>query len=185
MVAVFNSSLARSSRVALAVLSPARWCRAPAAAAIDPRRPKRRDAAELRHRGRRIHEGPPRNPNSRDARQGLERAKLRASQDHFPRAPSHGDRQARRSARRVPARRRAQSRQRRDRARVQDTRTQLRAKIAIREDGKTRLETLIAQSLDAPLPGADLPADAKLPDTVVFRDASAATSSPRSASSRT
>jgi general secretion pathway protein D len=30
---------------------------------------------------------------------------------------------------------------------LQDTRTQLRAKIAIREDGKTRLESLIAQSL--------------------------------------
>ncbi len=44
----------------------------------------------------------------------------------------------------------------------------------MREDGgKTRLESLIAQSLSAPLPGSDLPADAKLPDSVVFRDANA------------
>ena len=47
------------------------------------------------------------------------------------------------------------------------------AMVAVREDGKTRLESLIAQSLAAPLPGTDLPADAKLPDSVVFRDASA------------
>jgi general secretion pathway protein D len=45
--------------------------------------------------------------------------------------------------------------------------------VAVREDGKTRLESLIAQSLAAPLPGADLPEDAKLPDSVVFRDATA------------
>ncbi len=42
---------------------------------------------------------------------------------------------------------------------LQATRTQLRAKVAVREDGKTRLETLIAESLDAPLPGAALPDD--------------------------
>src|SRR5688572_25946604 len=114
------------------------------------------------------------NPNSRDARQGLERAKLRASQDHFTRArrlsnignleealveyqlaaelnPGNADIERE----------------------LQDTRSQLRAKIAIREDGKTRLESLIAQSLSAPLPGAALPEDAKLPESVVFRDANA------------
>ena len=112
------------------------------------------------------------NPNDRNAQQGLERAKLRASQDHFTRArrlaatgkleealveyqlaselnPSDGDVEQE----------------------LQDTRKQLRAKVAIREDGKTRLESLIAQSLDAPLPGATLPAGVKLPDSLVFRDA--------------
>jgi general secretion pathway protein D len=114
------------------------------------------------------------NPDDREARLGLERAKLRASQDHFTKArrlsaigsleealieyqlaaelnPGNADIERE----------------------LQDTRTQLRAKIAIREDGKTRLESLIAQSLAAPLPGADLPEDAKLPESVVFRDASA------------
>jgi general secretion pathway protein D len=114
------------------------------------------------------------NPNNKDARIGLERSKLRASQDHFTRArrlsatgkleealieyqlaaelnPGNADIERE----------------------LQETRSQLRAKIAIREDGKTRLESLIAQSLAAPLPGADLPADAKLPESVVFRDASA------------
>jgi general secretion pathway protein D len=114
------------------------------------------------------------NPDDKEARLGLERAKLRASQDHFTKArrlsatgsleealieyqlaaelnPGNADIERE----------------------LQDTRTQLRAKIAIREDGKTRLESLIAQSLAAPLPGADLPEDAKLPESVVFRDASA------------
>ena len=114
------------------------------------------------------------NPNSREARVGLERAKLRASQDHF-----------------TKARRLANTGKLQDalieyqlaaelnpgnsdiERELRDTRTQLRAQIAIREDGKTRLESLIAQSLEAPLPGAALPEDAKLPETVVFRDANA------------
>ena len=115
------------------------------------------------------------NPNDRDARQGLERAKLRASQDHFT------------IARRLAATGKLEEALIEfqlafelnpgnpdvDRE-LKDTRAQLRAKIAVREDGgKTRLESLIAQSLSAPLPGSDLPADAKLPDSVVFRDASA------------
>jgi general secretion pathway protein D len=113
------------------------------------------------------------NPDSKEARLGLERAKLRASQDHFTRArrlsatgkledalveyqlaaelnPGNADI---------------------DRE-LQETRSQLRAQIAVREDGKTRLESLIAQSLAAPMPGTALPEDAKLPESVVFRDAS-------------
>ena len=114
------------------------------------------------------------NPDNRDARAGLERAKLRASQDHFT------------AARRLAATGKLEealveyqlaaelnpgsSEIARE---LQDTRSQLRAKVAIREDGKTRLESLIAQSLSAPLPGAALPEDAKLPESVVFRDANA------------
>src|SRR5688572_27224933 len=113
------------------------------------------------------------NPDSREARLGLERAKLRASQDHFTRA------------RRLSATGKLEdalveyqlaaelnpgnadiNRE------LQETRSQLRAQIAVREDGKTRLESLIAQSLAAPMPGTALPEDAKLPESVVFRDAS-------------
>ena len=114
------------------------------------------------------------NPDNKDARQGLERAKLRASQDHFT------------SARRYTATGKFEealveyqlatelnpgnSEIARE---MQDTRTQLRAKVAVRDDGKTRLQSLIAQSLDTPLPSATLPTDVKLPDSLVFRDASA------------
>ncbi len=113
-------------------------------------------------------------PDNRDARNGLERARLRAAQDHVTRArryaatgkleealieyqiaselnPSDGDVRDELSA----------------------TRTQLRTQIAIREDGKTRLEALIDESRVAPLPGRDLPADVTLPDSLVFRDANA------------
>jgi general secretion pathway protein D len=113
-------------------------------------------------------------PNNREAKQGLERAKLRAAGDH------------------VTAARRLANTGKLEEALVeyqiaaelnpsdpdifrelQNTRTQLRAKVAVADNGKTRLESLIAQSLAAPLPGLDLPPDAKLPDAIVFRDASA------------
>lgn len=113
------------------------------------------------------------NPDHREARVGLERSKLRASQDHFTR----GRRDAatgrleealveyQLSAELNPGN--ADIAQE-----LQATRAQLRAKVAIREDGKTRLESLIAASIEAPLPGASLP-DEALPDSVVFRDANA------------
>ncbi len=112
-------------------------------------------------------------PDNKEALQGLERAKLRASQEHFTAArrlsatgkleeamvelqiaselnPANGDI---------------------DRE-LQSTRTQLRMKVAVREDGKTRLESVISNSLAAPLPGHDLPTDVTLPDSLVFREAS-------------
>lgn len=113
-------------------------------------------------------------PDNKDARMGLERAKLRASQDHFARGrrlsatgkleealielqiaaeltPGNGDLQDE----------------------LRSVRTQLRNQVAIREDGKTRLEALVDQSRTAPLPGSDLPTDVALPDSVVFREANA------------
>src|SRR4029453_306949 len=112
-------------------------------------------------------------PDNKEALQGLERAKLRASQEHFTAArrlsavgkleeamvelqiaselnPANGDI---------------------DRE-LQSTRTQLRMKVAVRGDGKTRLESVISNSLAAPLPGHDLPTDVTLPDSLVFREAS-------------
>jgi general secretion pathway protein D len=113
-------------------------------------------------------------PDSKDARLGLERAKLRAAQDHFARGrrlsatgkleealieyqiaaeltPANGDVQTE----------------------LRTLRTQVRNQIAVREDGKTRLEALVDQSRTAPLPGTDLPEDVTLPDSLVFREASA------------
>ena len=114
------------------------------------------------------------NPDDREARLGLERSKLRASQDHFTKArrlSATGSLEEalveyQLAAELNPGNADVERE-------LQDTRTQLRAKIAIREEGKTRLESLIAQSLAAPMPGAELPEDAKLPESVVFRDANA------------
>jgi general secretion pathway protein D len=113
-------------------------------------------------------------PDSREFKQGLERAKLRASQDHFTNArrlSASGKLEEalveyQLAAELNPANADIEHE-------LQETRSQLRAKIAVREDGKTRLQSLIEQSLEAPLPGAALPPDAKLPDSVIFRDASA------------
>jgi general secretion pathway protein D len=114
------------------------------------------------------------NPGSADAQQGLDRAKLRASQDHFSKArrlSSTGKLEDALVEYQLAAELNPGNTDV-DRE-LQETRSQLRAQVAVREDGKTRIESLIAQSLAAPLPGSDLPTDAKLPDSVIFRDANA------------
>src|SRR5690606_11827692 len=56
---------------------------------------------------------------------------------------------------------------------MERVRAQWRAKVPVGVDGRTQLETLISQALQAPLPGTALPEDVTLPDTLMFRDASA------------
>ena len=152
---------------------------------IAPRRAQRRVVAELRPRRRRIHQAAPRQPRqprsahgprAREAARlagslhGARRlrprasSKRRSSSTSWPRSSIPATRRSIVSCKRrgrscAPSRR---SRGRQDAARVAD-----RAESA------------------APLPGADLPEDAKLPESVVFRDATPATSTPRSASSPT
>ena len=114
------------------------------------------------------------NPDNRDARLSLDRAKLRAALDHYNRGlrlrnggrldealvelqiafelnPASGDI---------------------DTA-LSDVRTQLRTKIAVTREGKTQLETLIERSRDLPPVGLDLPADAQMPAVLTFSNASA------------
>ncbi|HTM32256.1 MAG TPA: secretin N-terminal domain-containing protein [Vicinamibacterales bacterium] len=113
-------------------------------------------------------------PNNKDARLGLDRAKIRASQDHFARGRrlvatgklEEALMEYQIAAELTPASGDIQTE-------LRTVRTQLRNQIAVREDGKTRLEALIDQSRTAPLPGTDLPEDVTLPDSLVFRDASA------------
>ncbi len=173
MVAVFNSSIARSSRLTLAALLAVTAVACASSGSLrvahDAELTQNYDVAVAEYNKVLV-----KNPGNRDARGGLERAKLRASQDHFTRA------------RRLSAASKleeslveyqlanelnpANPEIQRE---LQETRSQLRAQIAVREDGKTRLESLIDQSIAAPMPGADLPTDVKLPDSVVFRDANA------------
>jgi general secretion pathway protein D len=114
------------------------------------------------------------NPNNKDARMGLERAKLRAAQDHFARArrlSATGKLEEALVEYQLAAELNPGSAD--IERELRDTRSQLRAKVAIREDGKTRLESLIDQSREEPLPGSALPQDAVLPESIVFRDANA------------
>jgi general secretion pathway protein D len=111
-------------------------------------------------------------PDDANTRAGLERAKLRASSEHFNRGrrlaatgkldqalveyqvaaelnPANGDLDKELLA----------------------TRTKLRTKIAVAREGKTELQTLIERARDLPPPGMDLPAGVKMPASLIFRDA--------------
>jgi general secretion pathway protein D len=112
-------------------------------------------------------------PDDNPTRLVLDRAKIRASQDHFMRGrrlsatgkldqalvefelaaelnPSGGDIE--------------------DELRA--TRNKLRTKIAVAREGKTELQTMIDRTRDLPPPGMDLPTGVKMPAALTFRDAS-------------
>jgi general secretion pathway protein D len=114
-----------------------------------------------------------RKPDDLTARLSLDRAKLRASQEHFTTArrlaalgkledalveyelaaemnPSSGDIDQE----------------------LRTTRNRLRARVAVSREGKTELQTLIERARDLPPPGLDLPEGVKMPAALTFRDAS-------------
>ena len=112
-------------------------------------------------------------PNDRNLQLALQRAKLRAAQDHLARA------------------RRLEATSKLDEALVElqiasemnptsgdiddllrKVRDQLRTKVVVRTEGKTELQTLIDRSQNLGPAGFDLPADVRLPASLVFRDAS-------------
>ena len=112
-------------------------------------------------------------PNDRNVQLSLQRAKLRAAQDHLARA------------------RRLEATGKLDEALVEyqiaaemnpgsgdvddalrNIRTQLRNRVVIGREGKTQLEALIDRSQTLSPPGLDLPSDVRLPASLVFRDAS-------------
>jgi general secretion pathway protein D len=109
------------------------------------------------------------NPANRDARSSLERAKLRASQEHAVRG------------------RRLAGLERYEEAVVEfqlaselnptdshveeslrDARQRLRTKVAVTRGGRTELETLIERTRNLSAPGLDLPEEVKLPGSLVF-----------------
>jgi general secretion pathway protein D len=112
-------------------------------------------------------------PDDINARLALERVKLRASQDHYARGrrlaavgkldealveyetaaelnPTNGDLEQE----------------------LRSTRNKLRARIAVHQEGKTELQTLIERARDLPPPGLDLPQGVRMPESLTFRDAS-------------
>lgn len=113
-------------------------------------------------------------PDDRTIRLSLDRAKLRASQDHFAKARRHAATgrndealvEYQLAAELNPANGEIQDE-------LRALRAQVRTQVAVDRGGKTTLEALIKESLAAPLPGADLPADVTLPEALVFRDANA------------
>jgi general secretion pathway protein D len=113
------------------------------------------------------------NPDNTEARLALERARLRAAQEHAFRARTlaGAERYEEALGEYQLASELNPSDALVDEA-LRDTRQKLRTKIAVTRNGKTELESLIERSRDLPPPGLDLPADAKLPDSLVFSSAS-------------
>ena len=107
-------------------------------------------------------------PDSLTARTGLQRAKLRAAQDHFTRA------------RRLAAAGRLDdavaeyqlaAEMNPDNGAIAEeltaTQSLLRAKIVVNRNGKTELENLVERMRDQPLPGLEVPAE-PLPESLSF-----------------
>jgi general secretion pathway protein D len=113
------------------------------------------------------------NPDSVDARAALERAKLRASQDHFTkgrRMAAIGKFDVALAEFEVAAELNPGSADIDEELR--STRNKLRAKVASSREGKTELQTLIERARDLPPPGLDMPTGVKMPASLTFRDAS-------------
>jgi general secretion pathway protein D len=113
------------------------------------------------------------NPDDLTARASLDRAKLRASQDHFAkgrRLAATGKLDLALAEFEVAAELNPTSGDIDDELRA--TRNKLRAKVATSREGKTELQTLIERARDLPPPGLDLPTGVKMPASLTFRDAS-------------
>jgi len=113
------------------------------------------------------------NPDDRNARLALDRSRLRAAEQHYFRG------------------RRLSASERYEDALVEyqlaselnptsgdidtalrDTRLKLRTRLAVSREGKTELQSVIERSRTLAPPGLDLPQGVKLPDSVVFSNAS-------------
>ena len=111
-------------------------------------------------------------PDNQNARLALDRAKVRASQDHFTRGrrfSATGKLEQALAEYEIAAELNPSNGELDDELRK--TRTQLRNKVAVAREGKTELQTLIDRTRDLPPPGLDLPAGVKMPASLTFRDA--------------
>ncbi len=112
-------------------------------------------------------------PDDRNARGALQRARLRASQEHFfaGRRLTAADRHEEALVEYQLASELNPSDPNADAA-LRATRQRIRTKIAVSRGGKTELQALVDRTRDLPPPGLDLPADATLPDSLIFSSAS-------------
>ena len=112
-------------------------------------------------------------PDNTDARLALDRAKLRAAQEHFNqgrRFAALGNLESALIEYQIAAELNPGSGA--VDQELRETRNQLRSKIAVAREGKTELQTLTDRLRDVLPPGLELPRDATMPESVIFRDAS-------------
>ena len=112
-------------------------------------------------------------PDDQNARGALQRARLRASQQHFfaGRRLAAED-QFERALVEYQLANELNPTDAVVEAALRDTRQRLRTKIAVSRGGHTELESLVDRTRDLPPPGLDLPSDATLPDSLIFSNAS-------------
>ena len=111
-------------------------------------------------------------PDDMSARLALDRAKLRASQEHFNlarRLAAAGKLDEALVEYEMAAEMNPASGDIDQELRV--TRNRLRARVAVSREGKTELQTLIERARDLPPPGLDLPQGVKMLAALTFRDA--------------
>jgi general secretion pathway protein D len=111
-------------------------------------------------------------PDNREARQALDRARVRAAADHFGRGrrlEGGGRLDEALVEFQLAAELNPNSQDIRDA--LESVRTQQRNKVAIARDGKTGLETLIERTRNLTPQGQELPNDVRLPASLTFRDA--------------
>jgi general secretion pathway protein D len=109
------------------------------------------------------------NPNDHNARTALERARFRASQDHFHRGRRLAA--AERHEESVVEFQLASELNPTDNSvqtALKDARQRLRTKMTVSRGGKTELQALIDRTRELPAPGQELPSDIKLPETLRF-----------------
>ena len=112
-------------------------------------------------------------PDDMTARLALDRAKLRASQEHYNtarRLTAAGKLEEALVEYELAAEMNPTSGDIDQELRM--TRNRLRARVQVSREGKTELQTLIERARDLPPPGLDLPQDIKMPAALTFRDAS-------------
>jgi general secretion pathway protein D len=112
-------------------------------------------------------------PDDVESRVALDRAKLRASQDHFTkgrRLAATGKLDLALAEYELALELNPTNSELDQELRA--TRNKLRAKVAVSREGKTELQTLIERARDLPPPGLDLPTGVKMPAALTFRDAS-------------
>jgi general secretion pathway protein D len=113
------------------------------------------------------------NPDNVTTRLALDRARLRASQEHYFRGrrlaaderPEEALLELQLASELNPAAAEIE-------AAVRDARQKLRTKLAASRDGRTELQALVERSRSLSPPGLDLPEGVKLPDSLLFADAS-------------
>ena len=110
-------------------------------------------------------------PDSTTARSGLQRARLRASQDHFTRArrlSAMGRLEEAVAEYQLASELNPDNRVLADELKA--TQNLLRAKVPVNRDGKTELEALVERMKNQPVPGMVVPAE-PLPESMSFRSA--------------